>query len=163
MRGWRFFAACMAMLLGCSLREYERESGKTDGGSGVENVRYDPSGTIPCQTGPCKAPQFCCIRPTTPNTCETERARCDGEELARLRCADSTSCAQGYVCCLRLENFGVASVECEPDCTGPRASTGAFRLCSDGDAFGVCPGRCTDIRTILNGQTSPGLEVRACE
>lgn len=155
------------LLVACS--SFEKDTSDADGGAdtgapdgGSDGARYDPRGDIACEGTVCHPPQFCCQRQSETSTCET--TGCTAGEEARERCSDGRSCQSGFVCCMRLADFHVESIECEKDCATARSGgTGAFQLCGDGDANGVCPGACLAIQQLLGAKPIPDLAVRACQ
>jgi hypothetical protein len=151
MRRWGIMAFAVAA---CSKFE---GAPTTDAGAPTE---YEPAGEIACdESAPCHAPSFCCVSSAS-SRCET--SGCLGGEEARVRCSDGTACAQGFVCCMRIENFNVGSIACEPTCASS-GETRALQLCSDRDSNRVCPGACVGITTLLGGKSVPDLDLRACE
>jgi hypothetical protein len=140
-----------------------RDAGGTEASAeaGVSSA-YNPAGTIPCQDTVCQPPQLCCVRNSTPNTCVT--SQCKAPDEAAVRCSDTTSCAGGRHCCMRLFNFRVVTVVCEEECAEVAGASGVFRLCSEDDASKVCGGRvCGPVESVIEAKTYPGLDVRVCQ
>jgi hypothetical protein len=148
---------------------FDSASDAPGGGVTGASTPYAPDASVSCaeaEGGACAQPSFCCVTSLSENYCATSGCD-DTNDATRVTCRDDTACGQGYVCCVRVDDFHAAATTCEKSCVqldgGGGNGQGVFHVCGALGGAGCDGGTCGALEgEPIGGKVHPDPHLNVC-
>jgi hypothetical protein len=118
---------------------------------------------VGCAQASCRAPSFCCGRPTKDMYVATYACAdtgCAAQDEVKILCDEDRDCTGANRCCARIDAFHLTLVACAPTCDGDQNQ----HVCAKGDSSTCGAGKsCVPAESLLDGRMIPSAPLFACE